>query len=340
MKKYILFACVLWTGQLEGQEIPLFTQKLTNSFLYNPAIAGIYSASLTYSYRRNYGLVGGSPEDHFVSVQTPFFGDRFGIGITAYQENVNFIRTSFSSAAFAYHLQISRYSKLSFGTAAEYNSLKVVNRSNTLSNGVDPVIIKYQDGTPGFDASAGANFQNKYFSVGLAANRLASSWTENEYSALTNYFSGYAQGTIPARNKKDSFEPYVSFRKFSAAYVTWDLGVFYLVNNRFISGIGLRKGDVIHTTIAFRLPKKLMIGYGHEIIGSTYGSVLGSSSEVVVRYDFTPSLKKSYGKMECIAGDPYGVQINTRYRSLNKKPLPFSRSNKVARRSFKRRSKY
>lgn len=317
MKKVINLLIVVLgffgSRNLYSQEIPLFSQKLTNSFLYNPAMAGLTPGSFTYSYRKNYALVDNAPEDHFVSLHMPIADFRFGVGINAYQENISFIKNSFTSVAFAYHLRLTKMSTLSFGVSGESSLTKVDGSSNTAINGVDPVILNYQSPDPTYDVSFGTNYKNRFISIGFAINKISTSWINKKGISLSNYFTSYIQGTIPTRNKKDSFEPFVSVRKFSNEYLTWDAGVFYMVNDALITGLAYRKGNVINTTVGFKFPKKILIGYAREIIGSNLNGFVGATNEIVLRYDFSPNKKYKSILAESETA-PYGVEINNRYR--------------------------
>src|SRR5687767_14263249 len=86
-----------------AQDIPLFTQKITNSFLYNPAIAGHTFGSATFAHRSNYAGIPGAPRTNFLSIHTPFANHRFGAGINIFQEEVTFLSNNYLSGAFAYH---------------------------------------------------------------------------------------------------------------------------------------------------------------------------------------------------------------------------------------------
>ena len=325
-----LILCSAW--QTVGQEIPLFTQKLTNSFIYNPSIAGLNAATFTYSYRRNYSSVEGAPEDHLVSIHTPIANHRFGVGVNGYQEDVSFMRITFASVAFAWHVRFKKSQTISIGLSGEQSAMKLSGNTNTAANGIDPVLLNFQSRDPKFDVSFGAHYQNRYVSIGAAINRLSSSWMNKKDAALTNYFTANAQGMIPMRNRKDSFEPYISTRRLSSNYLMWEAGLFYMINNRLIGGLGYRKGNVIHYTLAFRLPKKIMIGYSRETIGNGLAGFVGSTNEIVIRYDFTPAYRKENSIAECKSGDPFGVMINSRFRNIIKNPINQTRKLKKSKR--------
>jgi len=269
-----------------AQDIPMFSQKLTNFFIYNPSIAGHTHGSVTYAYRQNYANVAGTPQNHFLSIHTPFFGHRMGTGFNLYQEDVNFLRNTYLSAATAYHLHFNRYNILSLGASAEYNITRISGTSNTIGFEPDPVLGQLQNGSPVYDFSFGAHYQNRYFKAGLALNRLSTAWIKKETSNLTNYYSGYAQGLIPLRDGLDIIEPMVSFRRLSQTNQTLDLGLFYTYNNQVTAGASLRSGKVASGTMAYRFNKRLLVGYSREMILSGFGGFVGSANEITLRLDF------------------------------------------------------
>jgi Protein of unknown function (DUF3308). len=81
MKKLLLFVFLNFLALHSiAQDIPLFSQKLTNSFMYNPALAGHTFGSMTASYRMNYLGVTDAPTNTFLSFHAPFANYRFGSG--------------------------------------------------------------------------------------------------------------------------------------------------------------------------------------------------------------------------------------------------------------------
>lgn len=288
MKRIFTLLIILFQFALiaNAQDIPLFSQKLTNSFIYNPALAGNTFGSVTYSYRQNYSNVTGAPKANFLSFHAPFANHKAGAGLNLYQEDVNFIRNTYASAAFAYHLHFNKYNILSFGISGEYNITKLNGSSNTISFETDPVLTQLQNGSPVYDFSFGANYQTRYFKAGIALNRLSTAWIKPESSNLSNYYSGYMQGLIPMRAGDDLLEPYVAFRKFSESNDTYDVGLFYTYDNKITAGAALRRGSVINGTLAFKFNKKFLVGYSREMITSSLGGFVGAANEITLRIDF------------------------------------------------------
>jgi type IX secretion system PorP/SprF family membrane protein len=277
-----------------AQDIPLFSQKITNSFIFNPALAGHTFGSMTYSFKQNYAKVKDAPQNHFLSIHSPIANHRFGIGASVYQEDVTFLRNSYASAAFAYHLPISMLTTLSFGLSGEFNSFGI--NGETFSEGDDSELVAYENGIKEYDFSFGTHFQNRFIKIGLASNRLSTAWIKDENKAvLSNYFSGFAQGLIPLRGAEDLLEPYVAYRKLSDVNSILDLGLYYTYNNKFTLGAAVRSGKVLSGTLGFRASKYLMFGYSREIIIGNVGGFVGSANEFTLRFDFNDeSYKKRF----------------------------------------------
>jgi type IX secretion system PorP/SprF family membrane protein len=282
----LLTMIAFFTGAVPvvAQDIPLFSQKLTNSFMYNPALAGLTFGSMTVSYRQNYAQVEGAPTNYFISVHAPIANHRFGIGGNFFQEDVTFLRNTYASGAFAYHLRFDKFTSLSMGVSGEYNSIG--------TNGVpigkigDPEYDAIsQGGVKHYDYSFGIHFQNRYVKAGIAANRLSSTWLKEE-ATLSNYYSSFVQGLIPLRGGEDLLEPYVAYRKLSSVNSTIDAGLFYTYNNLITAGGAWRSGGVVSGTIAIRPSKYLLFGYSREIITGNVGGFVGAASEFTIRYDF------------------------------------------------------
>jgi type IX secretion system PorP/SprF family membrane protein len=205
-----------------------------------------------------------------------------------YQEEVAILKNTYYSAAFAYHLPFNKFSRLSMGVGAEFNQLRFDYNPAT-----DPYITndftyqRYANGAGKPDFSFGLSYQNRFFKMGVAANRLATAWLEPiDKKQLSNYYTGFIQGTIPIRGGEDLLEPYFAFRKFSETNDTYDVGLYYTYNNKITAGAATRAGSVMNFTLAYRLSKYLLVGYSNEIITSPVGGFTGTSNEFTLRYDF------------------------------------------------------
>jgi type IX secretion system PorP/SprF family membrane protein len=308
---------------LRAQDIPLFSQKLTNSFIYNPAMAGHTFGSATFSYRYNYSGVQDGPKDYMLSLHSPFANSRFGVGFNIFQEEVGILKNTYYSGAFAYHLHFNKFSTLSMGVSGEYNKLTLngATESYILS---DPFIIKGMAGKPDF--SSGLMFQNRFIKAGFAVNRLSSTWLQNkDTKTLTNFYSGSLQGMIPLRGGDDQLEPYFSFQKFSGSNNTYNVGLYYTYDNKILMGVAGRRvvatnlsgsasssaTNLYNFTLGYHLSKYLMVGYSRESILGGVGGFVGSTNELTLRYDFSDQTYKEKFKAD------YKSALSYRRKSLN-----------------------
>lgn len=283
----VLIEVLFSTSRAVAQDIPLFGQKLTNSFIYNPALAGHTFGSLTYSFKQNYNGVEDSPQNHLLSIHTPIANHRFGIGANVYDERVTFLHNTYASGAFAYHLPLNKLTTLSFGVSAELNSLRTDGNPNFIGNREEEELERLRNGIRDYDFSFGAHFQNRYLKIGMASNRLATSWIKNDaQNILSGYFSVFAQGLLPLRNKEDLLEPYIAYRKLSGVSNILDLGIYYTYNNKITAGAAFRSRSVLSATLAFRLSEHLLLGYSREMITGNVAGFVGAANEFTIRLDF------------------------------------------------------
>ena len=168
----VVIAFCFGAGVIMAQDAPLFTQKLTNSFLYNPSVAGNTFGSITLSHRKFWSSVEGSPTTNFFSAHTPFSQHRFGAGVNFYQDKVGITETLYGSAAFAYHIRLTDTNMWSFGVSAEYNSLRIDQSNVDVLHPDDPLLRG--DARTSVDFSFGTSYKSRYFTIGGAANRLNS----------------------------------------------------------------------------------------------------------------------------------------------------------------------
>ncbi|QSE97875.1 PorP/SprF family type IX secretion system membrane protein [Fulvivirga lutea] len=288
LKGISVLLITLSTTYVDAQDIPLFSQKLTNSFIYNPAMAGHTFGSLTLANRRNFSNVNGAAENNFLSFHTPFYDHRFGVGANVFREQVNFVDNIYASGAFAYHINFGSYNVLSMGVSAEYNSIGF-DINSVIGDRNDPLLGEKSNN---MDFSFGINYQHRYFKVGAAANRLATNLElSNNASVLSEFYSGYAAGLIPLRGGLDILEPTFTFRKLSAINDIWETGLYYTFNNLLTVGSSYRKGDILNAAVGLKVAKKFFVGYSYEIVNNNLGTDVGPSSEIAVRFDFND---KSY----------------------------------------------
>jgi type IX secretion system PorP/SprF family membrane protein len=288
MKKILLFA---WVGfislQAQAQDVPVYSQKLTNSFLYNPSVAGNTLGSATLSYRQQWTGASGAPQTTFFSVHTPFAKHRMGTGFNVYRETAGVNDNLYASAAFAYHVRITDNNMFSMGASGEFINSRVNFAKVDAKDMDDFLLAENMNPASRMDFSFGMSYQSKYVKVGAAANRISTLVGITDSSQqFPAFYSGFVNFTVPLAGDRDVLEPLVYLRNLSNGKYQFDAGLYYTFNGRITVGGSYRTGGATSLTGAFRLGKGIYLGYSREMLAGNLGSSIGASNEFTIRFDF------------------------------------------------------
>ena len=278
----LLILCSIYHGT--AQDLPLFNQKLTNSFLYNPSVAGNGLGSVTLSNRIHWNGVPGAPKSYLLSAHTPFGYQKYGIGINLISEKIGVLDANYAHAAFAYHLPLNEDSDLSFGLSAEY---ALLSKNLALIDARDDNDALFTpDNRSSMDFSVGISYRNPYLNIGLSSNRLATALGITEFQTqISQFYTGYAIATLPI-TQFHKVEPMFTFRKLSTESAQWDAGLYYSYRDGIILGMNYRSNGILSPTVALHFDRKLLIGYSFEMFGSDIRRDVGGTHEVTLRFDF------------------------------------------------------
>lgn len=299
--KFLLTSFFLFAGIIasKAQEIPLLNQKLTDAFIYNPSFAGVDGGTIVFSHRIPFNQVAGSGKINYLSADMPLSLNNFGVGLSVYNEKINFLNNTYVSGAFAYHIDLGNQQLLSMGVAAEYNNIQA-DIDQVVGDLSDEMLTLIDAGEYNkIDYSAGINYQHRYFKVGISTNRLATAFEGNDKeNILTQYYTALGRFMLPVRGGVDLVEPMIIYRKFSRVSHSLDIGCYYTFKELILLGVSARLGggqafatsesggvDVINVTGGFKLMKKLLLGYSLDITSNNVAA-LGPSHEFTLSYEF------------------------------------------------------
>lgn len=320
-----------------GQELPILNQRLTNSFVYNPAQAGLELGSIAFIHKRNWNDAEGAPVSNILSAHHPFAKGRVGVGLNVISDKTNIYSTTYGSAAFAYHVLFDEFTTLSFGLSAEFSDARIdASRVNVADQFDERLIQAMGQNNFNNDYSFGLNFRAKYFGVGGAYNRLSSSFIVNKSEAfLQDYFTGYANLTIPIAQRRDFFEPMVSYRKLSTDKGQLDVGAYYTFNDLFTFGGSYGDQGIWNLQVGMRFAN-FYLGYVYEDFAGKTNKDLGGNNEVMLRFDF--SRGDSYRNRYANFAEKSKNAAAYRRKTLSRPPVG-GRSPKKLSRKLKRNNK-
>lgn len=327
-----------------AQDVPVYSQKLTNSFLYNPSVAGNTLGSATLSYRQQWAGVEGSPQTTFMSLHTPFARHRLGTGFNFYHETAGVNTNMYASGAFAYHIRTTDYNMFSMGLSVEYiNSRIAYSRLDALDMD-DLLLNENQSDINKLDFSYGMSYQTRWMTLGGSVNRLGSLvGLTDSTSQFPAFYTGFVTFILPFSGDRSLLEPVVYYRNLSNGKDQIDAGLYYTYNRKLTIGASYRTGGAASITAGFRVAPNLMLGYSREMLTGEFGNALRASNEFTLRLDFRDHNYYSNARN--------ARQINTSAMSLRRKtlskypasksPYTFAKSNKkFANRNYHKSPNY
>jgi type IX secretion system PorP/SprF family membrane protein len=185
-----LLICAGFEVGIHGQQEPIFSQYMFNTFLINPASAGSEGfTSFNFTGREQWLGLAGSPKTHSISAQTRVLKNSFiakalnlrkkfnrrsksgrvGVGAQIYNDLNGPISKTGMKLTYAYHIPL-RQSQLSFGLSLLTYQFHI-NTSDIHTEKIDPYL---QNDINHFiiDGSFGTQFTTPYLYAGLAVANL------------------------------------------------------------------------------------------------------------------------------------------------------------------------
>src|SRR5665647_1026418 len=106
---------ILLPVHLMGQMFPLSDHYVVNALAINPAFAGCQDAlSLTASYRNQWVGFNDAPKSYILSVHTPVFNDRVGLGLLIENNSIGIFKETSFLGNYAYRMKLGE-GKLAMG---------------------------------------------------------------------------------------------------------------------------------------------------------------------------------------------------------------------------------
>ena len=144
LKRLGCLALVLSSLVSHAQHDPLSAQYIFNPFIFNPAYAGFSSdLSASASSRVQWAGFNGSPVTINASGHIAMMENKMGIGLTLLQDKIGITKTTEVMASYAYHVDLSLNSRLSFGLQAgvvnyknDFNELTIIQGDPKLQSNI------------------------------------------------------------------------------------------------------------------------------------------------------------------------------------------------------------
>jgi len=293
MNRFILsILTVLFPLQLLGQMFPLSDHYLYNALAINPAFAGCQDAlSATISYRNQWVGFKDAPKNQILSVHTPVYNDRIGLGLLVEKNSIGIFEETSFIANYAYRMEL-RDGKLALGlgfgvtlnniawnelVAADPNDIQLMNTSTSAV-------------LPAF--SLGTYYYTKKYFIGISMPLFLSYELDkstgkykigNPFSEGNYFFNGgYEVGIGP--NVKLLPSLLIKYHPDNAIQIDYNAQVNF--KDRIWVGIGYRNRDMLVGMLQCQLNYQLRIAYSYDFDLGRIGKYINGSHEILLSYVF------------------------------------------------------
>jgi len=283
---------VLLPVHLMGQMFPLSDHYVVNALAINPAFAGCQDAlSLTASYRNQWVGFNDAPKSYILSVHTPVFNDRVGLGLLIENNSIGIFKETSFLGNYAYRMELQE-GKLALGLGfgvTIYNTAwnKLVAAD---ANDIQLMTSPTSAVLPNF--SLGAYYYTKKYYIGVSMPLFLSYEMDkntgkykigNNFSG-SNYFftTGYEVGISP----QVKFLPSLLIKYHPDNAVQIDYNAQINLKDRIWMGIGYRNKDILVGMLQCQLNYQIRMAYSYDYDFSSIGKYLNGSHEIVLNYIF------------------------------------------------------
>jgi type IX secretion system PorP/SprF family membrane protein len=271
---------------------PLSDHYLYNALAINPAFAGCHDAlSATISYRNQWVGLKDAPKNQILSVHTPVYNDRIGLGLLVEKNSIGIFEETSFIANYAYRMEL-RDGKLALGLGfgvtlnnIAWNELVAADPNDIqLMNAPTSAVL------PAF--SLGTYYYTKKYFIGISMPLFLSYELDkstgkykigNPFSEGNYFFNGgYEVGIGP--NVKLLPSLLIKYHPDNAIQIDYNAQVNF--KDRIWVGIGYRNRDMLVGMLQCQLNYQLRIAYSYDFDLGSIGKYINGSHEILLSYVF------------------------------------------------------
>ncbi|MBF9254511.1 type IX secretion system membrane protein PorP/SprF [Pontibacter sp. 172403-2] len=320
MNKLLAFALAfLMAFQVMAQQKPQYSQYTLNNYILNPAISGIEDyADLRMGIRQQWAGLEGAPQSYYASLHMPINKDvspsnrggktgdmpksstkrtnvyrrvrpHHGVGAMAMTTRTGPLKRSSLSASYAFHLPLSRTTRLAAGVAPGIVQYSLDQSYVRTANANDPAVMDGRVNELKFDLTMGLWLYSQSYYVGVSGAQLVPGKRQllntdtpgdNDGKLQKHYFAtaGYRVDVT----SELSVIPSVMVKLAQPSPASVDATVKILYANRLWAGASYRHKDSMAAMAGINISPLLDVAYAYDAGTSPLGAAHAGSHEVVV----------------------------------------------------------
>ena len=300
MKKSLTVILVCLAALTKAQQLPMYSQYLTNDFILNPAIAGTKPYfPIQINSRSQWSSLGTiAPKTNTLSYHMPLAYDAVGIGAIVMQDETGPYSQIGVTLSFAYHIQLDEddVTRLSLGLSGLMTQ-HTLNQDDLIFHNPDPEFQgSYSKMVP--DASFGAYLYSKNFSLSASAHQLfESTFKESvqdifgDNSQVRHYFA-HASYRIDIHSDL-AIEPSLLVKSTEVSPTQFDLNTRVIIDNNYWAGLSLRSSKSLVVLAGLNIGS-LFLSYSYDYGISSLSSVASGSHEISLGFNINDKRKRRH----------------------------------------------
>ena len=298
MRTLHIFTFLLFGLTVSAQQQAIFSQFFHNKVLFNPGAVGSGRFPCAAAFhRQQWAGLEGAPVTQALSVHSPAFAGRVGLGLTLLNDRIGFFHSTTANLAYAYRVAFGN-GQLGIGVQAGYQHLRADwEKAQTITGRPDPV-AGMENLRPQFNVGAGIHFENERFFVGasipaLLERGLADGALTQDYTGTMPHFFAMAGAWLDI-SPKLKMRPALAVRSVKHAPPSVDahLGFGFLEETKLWLGSTLRvsrpgqaiNSDALVATAQYQIVERLRAGLAYDIALSSLRRENHGTFELMLEY--------------------------------------------------------
>ncbi len=313
-KKYgwMLCSLLLFAVAGYGQLEPQYTQYMYNIGSFNPAYVGTTeNTEIIALYRAQWIDIEGAPRTLRLGTNIPWANERNGMGFNVVSDQLGPTTQTFLNAAYSFQINVSEYTKLSFGLNAGGALLDVDFTKGNFEDPNEPLLTNQVFNE--FFPTVGAGvflYEDTWYLGASIPNFLTGAVSEEAASLINdkiqfNMIGGYVFELSDQLKFKPAFLAHV----VQGLPLRFDLSANFLMSNVFTAGAAYRINNAVSGLVGFQVSNGLFIGYSYDYNTNNLGQYNQGSHEMILRFALGAGDRSNANKPDRRKGKP--KQIDT-----------------------------
>jgi type IX secretion system PorP/SprF family membrane protein len=275
-----------------GQMFPLSDHYVVNALAINPAYAGCQDAlSATISYRDQWVGYKDSPKSYILSVHTPVYNDRVGLGLLIEKNSIGIFKETSFLGNYAYRMEL-RDGKLALGLGFGVTIYNIAWNELVAADANDVQLMNNSKSSVLPTFSLGTYYYTKKYFIGISLPLFLSHQIDKSTGKYkigsnfsgSNYFltGGYEIGISP----QVKFLPSLIIKYHPKNAIQIDYNAQINLKDRIWMGIGYRNRNMLVGMLQYQLNYQIRMAYSYDYNFGSIGKYMNGSHEIVLNYIF------------------------------------------------------